>query len=92
VLRHASISHRTLGAGVTERARQGTADLARNAQRAAVKFGDEHGFGLVAVGEFEQPLPRRVARRLLAAELRTPDDKMLPDECSVSAWQVEQVA
>ena len=64
-LARGQIAHETLRAGVTERAGERAADLARNAKCAAVLFGDVDGLDLLAVGEAKQPFARAVDRDLL---------------------------
>src|SRR4029450_4994361 len=69
------IAHQLLGAGVTEAAGQGTADLARNAQGAAVFLGDVDGLDLLALAmaigaKPQEPFARAVARDLLGGNFR----------------------
>src|SRR3546814_4798482 len=45
-----------LGAGVAELAGEGAADLAGDAERAAVFLGNVDGLNLLAVGQAQQPL------------------------------------
>ncbi len=63
------IAHQPLRAGMAERAGQRAADLARNAQRAAVLFGDIDGLDFLAVVETQQPFARAVDRDLLGHDL-----------------------
>src|SRR6185437_11458453 len=65
------IAHEALRAGMTERAGEGAADLARNAKRAATALGDVDGFDfrwpsfVSALGKPEQPLACAVDGDLL---------------------------
>ena len=70
------VAHQLLRAGVTERAGERAADLARDAQRAAIGLGDVDRFDLrgarlaSALGQPQQPLARPVGRHLLGDDLR----------------------
>ena len=70
------VAHQALRAGVAERAGQRAADLARDAQRAALGLGDVDGLdlGRLALAPLrrqpQQPLARAVDRHLLADDLR----------------------
>ena len=63
------VAHQALRAGMAERAGQRAADLARDAQRAAVFLGDIDGLDLLAVGKPKQPFARAVDRDLLGHDL-----------------------
>ena len=76
------IAHQALRAGVAERAIERAADLAGNAQRAAVGFGNVDAFDLVrpAVGlarQPQQPFARAVDRNLLGGDLGPRQGEML---------------
>ncbi len=58
------IAHEFLGAGVTEAAIERAADLAGDAERAAVRIGDEDHLVILAVRRAEQPFARAVIRNL----------------------------
>ena len=72
-LARCQVAHQALGAGVAEAASQGAADLAGNAEGAAVLLGDEDRFHLVAVGQAQQPLVGAVAGKLMRGDLRPGD-------------------
>ena len=65
------IAHQALGAGMAERAIERAADLAGDAQRAAIALGDVDGFDfrrerfVSALGQPQQPLARAIDRDLL---------------------------
>ena len=69
------VAHQPLRAGVAERAGQRAADLAGDAQRAAVGFGDVDRLDLgrarlmAALGKPQQPFARAVGRHLLGDDL-----------------------
>ena len=63
------VAHQPLRAGMAERAGQRAADLARDAERAAVLLGDIDGLDFLAVVETEQPFARAVDRDLLGHDL-----------------------
>ena len=75
-LRRLEVAHQSLRAGVAERAGERAADLARDAQRAAVGLGNVDGLDLggarlvAADGQPQQPLARAVDRHLLGGDLR----------------------
>ena len=70
------VAHQPLRAGVAERAGERAADLARDAQRAAVVLGDVDRLDLgraglmAALGEAQQPFARAVGGDLLGGDLR----------------------
>jgi hypothetical protein len=69
------IAHQTLRAGVAEGAGQRAADLARDAERAAIDLGDVDAFDLGAAitragrGHPDQPFAGAVGRNLLGCDL-----------------------
>ena len=64
------IAHQALRAGVAEVAGERAADLRRDAERAAILFGDVDAFDLLPVGEAQQPFARAVRRGLRARRHR----------------------
>src|SRR4029078_4473399 len=70
-LARCEIAHQALRAGMAKRAGERAADLARDAERAAILFGDIDGLDLLAVGQPEQPFARAVDRDLLGHDLGT---------------------
>ena len=70
--RRRQIAYQALRAGVAEGAGQRTADLRRDAQRAAVALRDVDGLDLLAVIEAQQPFPGPVGRGEGLADLGTP--------------------
>src|SRR5262249_30883272 len=76
------IAHQALRPGVAEGAIERAADLARDAQRAAVRFRDIDALDLVGVfpgvlaGESQQPFARAVDRSLLGGDLRALEREM----------------
>ena len=64
------VAAEALVAGRAEAAVDGAAGLRRDAQRAALRLGDEDGLDGVAVADVEQPLDRAVERDLLADDGR----------------------
>ncbi len=92
------IAHQALRAGMAERAGQRAADLARDAERAAVAFRDIDAFdqmrplACVFAGKLEQPFAGAVGRHLLGHDLRPVEREMLVQfvaqrscRCSTSA-------
>ena len=71
------VAHQGLRAGVAEAAGERAADLARDADRAAILLGDVDRLGLVAVGEAQQPFARAVGRALLGDDLGPLDHEQL---------------
>ena len=76
------IAHELLRAGVAEAAGQRAADLARNAQGAAVFLGDIDGLDLLPAaarvgGEPQQPFAGAVGGNLLGDDLKPADAEML---------------
>ena len=69
-LARGEVAHELLRAGVTEAAGERAADLARDAERAAVLLGDIDGLDLLAVGKAEQPFAGAVEGDLLGHDLR----------------------
>ena len=69
------VAHQPLRAGVAERAGERAADLARDAQRAAIVLGDVDRLDLgrarlmAALGEPQQPFARAVGGDLLGGDL-----------------------
>src|SRR4029450_8093114 len=76
------IAHQALCSGMAERAGERAADLARDAERAAVSLGDVDAFDLVRLlagmlaGGAEEPLARAVDRGLLGHDLRPREREM----------------
>ena len=64
------VAHQLLRAGVAEAAGQRAADLARDAERAAVGLGDVDGLDLLRIGKPEQPFARPVDRQVRFARHR----------------------
>ena len=64
------IADQALRAGVAKAAGQGAADLAGDAERATLRIGDVDAFGLLAVGEAQQPLAGPVGGGLRPADRR----------------------
>ena len=69
-LARGQIAHETLRAGIAEGTGERAADLARNAERAAIFLGDVDGLDLLAVFEAKQPFAGAVDRDLLGHDLR----------------------
>ena len=76
------VAHQLHRAGKAEAAIERAADLARDAQRAAIGIGDEHAFGFLAVVEAQQPFARAVGGDLRGDDLGPPDDEMLRQQCA----------
>ena len=71
ISRGRQIAHQPLRAGVAERAGERAADLARDAQRAAIVFGDVDGLDSPCRrASAQQPFARAVDRHLLGDDLR----------------------
>jgi len=69
------VAHQPHRAGMAEAAIQGAADLARDAERAAVRVRDENHLEIVAVVRLEEPLAGAVGRDLLHDHLGPRDRK-----------------
>ena len=71
------IAHEAHGACVAEAAVQRATDLARHAQRAAIRIGDEDHFELMPVGSLEQPLAGTIGRMLRRDHFGAANDETL---------------
>ena len=69
-LGRAEVAHQALGAGMAEAAGQRAADLRRDAQRAAIGFGDVDGLDLLPVVKAQEPFPGAVDRDLRGRDMR----------------------
>ena len=69
----AEVTVETLLGGGAERAVQRATDLRGNAQRATIRFGDEHRFDAVAAIQPDQPLVGAVAGSLVERDRRWAD-------------------
>ena len=78
------VAAEALVAGRAEAAADGAAGLRRDAQRAAVVLGNEHGLDRVAVADVEQPLDGAVGRLLLADDRQRPRRRPRPASLSRS--------
>ena len=66
------VAAEALVAGGAEAAAHGAAGLRRNAQRAAVVLGNEHGLDRIAVADVEQPLDGAVGGFVLREDRQAP--------------------
>ena len=73
--------------GVAEAAIERASDLARHAQRAAVRVGDEHHLEVMSVVGLQQPFARAVRRNLSLDDLRPRDDETFGEPCASAPWQ-----
>ena len=78
------VAHQPLGAGVAEGAGQRAADLARDAERAAILLGDVDGLDLVAAGDPEQVLARAVGRDLPGHHLGPGDGEARREQLAIA--------
>ena len=74
-------------AGMAEAAIERAADLARDAQRAAVRVGDEHHLEIVAVGGAQQPFAGAVGRDLLDRRFRAGRSRSARRARRAAAWR-----
>src|SRR3546814_3323132 len=71
------IPDETHRAGMAEAAIERAADLARYAERAAIRVGNEHHLEIVAVGRSQQPFARAVGGDEMLDHFRAPDRETL---------------
>ncbi len=72
-LARGQVAHQPHRAGMAEPAVERAADLRGNAQRSAIRIGDEDHFEIMPVGGAQQPLARAVARMLRLDDLGATD-------------------